>query len=102
MRFEWDEGKRATNLAKHGVDFADAVGVYEDPFALTRDDPSTSDEERFITLGCGFKGRVLHVVWTERGFDAIRIISTRKASSLSHITRPVCESVCMVHISAAF
>jgi uncharacterized DUF497 family protein len=27
MHFEWDEAKRRTNLRKHGVDFADAVGA---------------------------------------------------------------------------
>lgn len=27
--YEWDEAKRATNLEKHGLDFADAQLVYE-------------------------------------------------------------------------
>jgi uncharacterized DUF497 family protein len=27
MLFEWDEGKRQTNLAKHGIDFRDAIRV---------------------------------------------------------------------------
>ncbi|MBI4412308.1 MAG: BrnT family toxin [Deltaproteobacteria bacterium] len=27
MEFEWDPDKAARNLKKHGVDFADAVGV---------------------------------------------------------------------------
>jgi uncharacterized DUF497 family protein len=34
MQYEWDEAKAASNLQKHGVDFADAVGVFDDPFAL--------------------------------------------------------------------
>jgi len=29
MHYEWDETKRRTNLRKHGVDFADAVGVLD-------------------------------------------------------------------------
>jgi uncharacterized DUF497 family protein len=29
MTFEWDPGKADANRRKHGVDFADAVGVFE-------------------------------------------------------------------------
>ncbi|WP_414710274.1 BrnT family toxin [Pseudorhodoplanes sp.] len=29
--FEWDESKRQTNIAKHGIDFVDAVAVFDDP-----------------------------------------------------------------------
>jgi len=29
MRFEWDERKRLANLEKHGLDFIDAVAVFE-------------------------------------------------------------------------
>ena len=31
MLFEWDETKRQANLAKHLIDFADAVKVFEGP-----------------------------------------------------------------------
>ena len=30
MGFEWDENKRRSNLLKHQIDFADAVGVFYD------------------------------------------------------------------------
>ena len=30
MRYEWDNGKAAENLRKHGVDFTDAVAALED------------------------------------------------------------------------
>jgi uncharacterized protein len=30
MDFEWDPDKAVANLRKHGVDFANAVGVFED------------------------------------------------------------------------
>jgi len=33
--FQWDPRKASANLRKHRVDFADAVGVFEDPRALT-------------------------------------------------------------------
>jgi hypothetical protein len=35
MNYQWDPKKAASNLNKHGVDFADAVGVFEDEWALT-------------------------------------------------------------------
>lgn len=85
MRIEWDEPKRASNLRKHRVDFADAVGALLDPQGLTREDEDAEDEDaelepRFLTLGRGYCERLLLVVWTERTGDVIRIISARKAS----------------------
>jgi uncharacterized protein len=48
--YAWDNSKAQTNLRKHNIDFADAVGVLEDDQALTLadDDP---DEDRFIMIG---------------------------------------------------
>ena len=31
VQYEWDNGKGADNLRKHGVDFADAIAALEDP-----------------------------------------------------------------------
>jgi uncharacterized DUF497 family protein len=31
----WDEGKRQSNLRKHGLDFADAHLVYDSPAKVT-------------------------------------------------------------------
>jgi len=62
-KYEWDSAKAASNLRKHGVGFADAVGVFEDDRALTIDD-TTRDEERFKTLGSDFLGRLLVVAYT--------------------------------------
>ena len=50
MEFEWDPAKAASNLRKHGVDFADAVAVFDDELAITIRDPD-SEEERFVTTG---------------------------------------------------
>jgi len=80
MNYEWDEAKRAINLAKHGVDFADAIGALEDPCGYTFEDVGAAGEVRFVSLGYGLCYRILYVVWTERGIDTIRIISARKAS----------------------
>jgi uncharacterized protein len=55
-----------------------AVGVFEDPHAVTIDDPNPS-EDRYVTLGQDFLGRLLVVCWTPRG-DDVRIISARPAT----------------------
>lgn len=78
--YQWDEAKRTANLVKHGVDFANAVGALEDPASLTLEDGEAQGEARYVTLGIGFTGWVLLVVWTERLPDSIRIISARRAS----------------------
>ncbi|WP_333665271.1 BrnT family toxin [Desulfobacter postgatei] len=39
MNYQWDNNKAKSNLIAHGVDFADAVGIFEDLNALTIDDP---------------------------------------------------------------
>ena len=67
MAFEWDPAKRRANLNKHGVDFADAVAVFEDPLALSRPDADVRGEARFVVLGVIALGRHLAVAFTERG-----------------------------------
>ena len=78
MRYEWDPDKAATNEARHGVRFTDAVSVFGDEQALTIHD-THPDEERFVTIGMDAFARVLVVVYTWRG-DAVRLISARKAT----------------------
>ena len=78
VTFQWDPDKARANRKKHRIDFADAVAVLEDPYALTRDDPHPR-EERFVTLGLDALGRLVVVSWTQRGED-IRIISARPAT----------------------
>lgn len=78
MNCEWDEAKAASNLRKHGVDFADAAGVFDDPLALSMPDDH-ANEERVIAIGNDFLGRVLVVVYAYRS-DRIRVISARLAT----------------------
>jgi len=78
MRFQWDSIKARTNLRKHGVDFADAIGVFEDPLALTLEDPHPT-EDRYLSLGLDLLDRIIVVNWTFRD-DDIRLISARKAT----------------------
>ena len=54
---------------------------FEDEYAITIvDEESDPDEQRFISLGTGVKGRVLVVVYSYRGKN-IRIISARLAET---------------------
>ena len=80
LAFEWDPRKARSNLAKHGVRFEEASTVLGDPLSITIPDPEHSrSEERYVTLGTAFNGKLLVVVHTDRG-DNIRIISARRAS----------------------
>jgi uncharacterized DUF497 family protein len=80
LTFEWDEAKARENLRKHRVSFEDAKTVFGDPLSITIADPEHSpDEDRFIDIGLSSSGRLLVVVYTERG-ESIRIISSRRAS----------------------
>ena len=66
--FEWDEEKAEINLKKHKVGFEEAKSVFGDPFSITVYDPDHSKEEqRFIDIGKSTGGKLLVVVYTERG-----------------------------------
>lgn len=86
MNFEWDPAKAASNRKKHGVDFADAVGVFEDELAITIEDQDAEGELRFITIGMDFTLKILVVVHASRVADVIRIISARKATRKERLT----------------
>jgi hypothetical protein len=78
VNYEWDPKKAASNLSKHGVDFADAATVFDDENAITMKDDHT-DEDRYVSIAMDAMGRVLVMVYTWRE-DNIRIISARKAT----------------------
>ena len=80
MDFEWDEDKNDINIAKHGIDFRDAVRVFDDEHASTREDTRTDYGESRIQLLGATTSHVLFVVYTERHGDTIRIISARLAT----------------------
>ena len=82
MPFEWDDEKAEINLKKHKVNFQEAKSAFGDPFSITIDDPDHSKEEhRYIDIGKSDSGKLLVVVYTERGHK-IRIISCRKATPI--------------------
>jgi len=76
--FEWDSTKAESNLAKHGVSFAEAATVFADPKALYLDDGSGTGN--MVVLGTSLRERILYVVHVERG-ERDRIISARPATA---------------------
>jgi uncharacterized protein len=72
-------GKNRTNIAKHGIDFEDAISIFEglvfERIASKRD----YGEQRFLAFGVA-NGRVVALVYTLRGEGRRRIISARRAS----------------------
>jgi uncharacterized protein len=63
LTFEWDPRKARSNIAKHGVTFEEASTVFADSLSLTIPDPEHSrSEERYVTMGRAFTGKLLVVV----------------------------------------
>ena len=52
MQFVWDEAKRESNLAKSGLDFADAHRVFAGNIVEQTDTRFDYDEQRMIAVGC--------------------------------------------------
>ena len=75
----WDPAKRASNLAKHGLDFLDAAEVLQSQYRF--DVPVIrASESRTLSISYARSVlRVLTVVHTSRS-GGVRIISFRQAS----------------------
>ncbi|MBS3800661.1 MAG: BrnT family toxin [Thioalkalivibrio sp.] len=86
MEIEFDAGKDAANLAKHGVSLGEAVWLEWDTLVAMEDRRKSYDECRM--LGYALMGERLYcVVFTDRA-AVRRIISLRKANN-REITRYV-------------
>jgi uncharacterized DUF497 family protein len=80
--FEWDENKRKANLEKHGIDFADAVRMFDLPVVEWLDEREDYGESRYIALGELDSQIILCAAFAVRGEygEVIRMISVRKAT----------------------
>ena len=78
MEFEWDEAKRAVNLAKHGLDFADVAGLNWDEAAIRPDLRFQYGEDRFRAF-CMLDGELFSIAYTLRS-TVVRILSFRRAN----------------------
>ena len=75
-QFEWDENKRSSTLEKHGIDFLDAIRIFDGRPVLhaPSDRPG---EERWVATG-SLSGQMVSAVYTLRD-GAVRIITSRRA-----------------------
>lgn len=83
MKFDWDDAKARSNLAKHGIAFDWAISVFEDPDAISGMDRVVDGEIRWRTVGrVGFTTILFvgHTWVDEDGEIYVRVITARKAS----------------------
>ncbi|MFZ0770862.1 MAG: BrnT family toxin [Candidatus Sulfotelmatobacter sp.] len=79
LSFEWDEEKNAANIKNHVIDFLDAALIFDNPTIEAIDDREDYGELRCVALGLSGE-MVLHVIYTRRAENVVRIISARKAN----------------------
>jgi uncharacterized DUF497 family protein len=76
MRIIYDEAKRQSNIAKHGMDFA-ALSV--EFFLSCHVEPAK--QERLLAIGMLEGVMVIAVVFRPLGTEAISVVSMRRASA---------------------
>ena len=76
MMITFVPAKRDLTLQMRGLDFADAAEVFAGDRATWTDDRFNYGEVRQITAGW-LKGRMVVIVWTQRGPNTHHIISMR-------------------------
>ncbi|MCP1243056.1 BrnT family toxin [Acetobacter lambici] len=76
MRYDWDEAKRQSNIAKHGVDFVVAEG-FEWDVALIMASQSANEPRLVAVAPINLR---LHVLVFSIEIRIVRIISLRKAN----------------------
>jgi hypothetical protein len=79
MEIAYDQAKRTKTLKERHLDFADARQIFSGLTYTLIDDRRDYGEIRYITVGL-LQGRMVAVVWTERG-NARHIISLRKCNA---------------------
>jgi uncharacterized DUF497 family protein len=80
IKFEWDSDKAESNAEKHGVEFSEAMTVFDDDLAIAVADQAHSiGEFRYFIIGESSSGRLLTVAYKETS-EWIRIITAREAT----------------------
>jgi uncharacterized DUF497 family protein len=78
MTFVWDRRKSKANLTRHGIDFEDAVGIFDDPTLEKLDDRFDYGEIRVYAIGV-VNGLEITVIYTDLSETERRIISAWRA-----------------------
>ena len=80
MKYEWDENKNKHNIEKHGLDFRDAILVFDSPMLIAEDARNDYYETRLSGIGI-VNNIFVVVIFTENDEKEFRrIISFRKAT----------------------
>jgi uncharacterized DUF497 family protein len=79
MRIVWDEPKRQTNLATHGLDLADAEFFEWEAARVVRGYSGTGGRPRFRAIG-RLRNDLVTIVFSPLGTEAVSVISLRRAS----------------------
>jgi uncharacterized DUF497 family protein len=81
VKIIWDESKRLSNLAKHGLDFADIEKGFDfDGAIVLPAKPSRTSLARFRLIGDLRGALLVAVVGSRLGREALSIVSLRPAS----------------------
>ena len=82
-KFEWFSDKDNINITKHGLSFAEIIGVFGDPYFFEIYDANHSDlnQHRYNCFGCANgKLQIVQVAYTDKN-KRTHIISARPATS---------------------
>ncbi|PXA04856.1 hypothetical protein DDZ13_06565 [Coraliomargarita sinensis] len=75
--YEWHEPKNTLNRKKHGIDFREAVSVFDDERVMFfHDEKHSTTEDRFYAVGRMANGEIITVRFTMR--ERVRIFGANK------------------------
>lgn len=78
--FDWDTGNKQKNLIKHGITCDEAEEVFFGiKFVFEDQKHSSTQETRYVVLGCTLSGKTLFIAFTLRN-RRVRVISARPMS----------------------
>lgn len=83
--FEWYDDKAELVFKRRGLTLEEVASVFLDAYAISTEDTGHYDEQRLLTVGMSSYGKLITVVWVERG-ETVRII-TAFESALTHQRR---------------
>ena len=80
MRYTWDESKAEQVKRERGVEFAQIINIFEDPYALEFIDEahSTEDETRYAIIGTTALGLV-YLIFTTPNDEEIHFVTAQLA-----------------------
>jgi len=80
-KFQWDDGNKDKNYAKHRVDNNSIEEVFFNlPLLVVGDHKHSSNEKRYLALGKTDKNKKLSIIFTIRS-NKVRTISARPMSA---------------------